>query len=38
METLLKTALELLDNIMYSFQHKIRSQVETITHTVLLRK
>ena len=37
-ETMLKTASELLDIIMYNFQHKIWSQVQTITHTVLSRK
>ena len=37
-ETMFKTALESLDIIMYSFQHKIWSQVQTITHAVLLWK
>ena len=37
-ETMLKTASELLDIIMYNFQHKIWSQVQAITHTVLSRK
>ena len=37
-ERMLKTALELLEIIMYNFQHKIWSQVQTRTHTLLSRK